>query len=153
VPYLVRDDGVGLEESAVICRYLDHLDGTPCFDLPAGDAGWQALRLGALASSLLDGLSVWGREVRRPRNEQSPTVIGHEAGRARRLVDLWETEIDHSLMRGALTLAQITLACALGLEARNPDFGWRSGHPKLAAWFEPIAARPAFVATAPAARR
>ena len=153
VPFLLRDDGVGLEESAVVCRYLDHLDGTPRFDLPAGDAGWQALRLGALATSLLDGLSVWLREVTRPRNEQSPTVIGHETERARRLVDLWETEIDHPLMRGALNLPQITLACALGLEARNPDFHWRPGHPKLGAWFEPIAARPSFAATAPPAGR
>ena len=37
VPYLLRDDGVGLEESAVICRYLDHLGGGPEFDLPADD--------------------------------------------------------------------------------------------------------------------
>src|ERR1700761_6780615 len=49
VPCLVRDDGVGLEESAAICRYLDHLDGCPAFDLPAGDAGWEALRLLGLA--------------------------------------------------------------------------------------------------------
>ena len=34
VPYLIRDDGVGLEESAVICAWLDHLDGKPAFDLP-----------------------------------------------------------------------------------------------------------------------
>jgi len=27
VPYLIRDDGVGLEESAVICAHLDHVDG------------------------------------------------------------------------------------------------------------------------------
>ena len=27
VPYLVRDDGVGMEESALICSYLDHLEG------------------------------------------------------------------------------------------------------------------------------
>jgi hypothetical protein len=33
---------------------------------------------GALASSLMDGLSVWLREARRPRNEQSPSVIRHE---------------------------------------------------------------------------
>jgi hypothetical protein len=42
----VRDDGVGLEESAVVCRYLDHLDGNPEFDLPEGEKGWEALRLG-----------------------------------------------------------------------------------------------------------
>jgi len=33
VPYLVRDDGVGLEESALICSYLDRLDGKPVFEL------------------------------------------------------------------------------------------------------------------------
>src|SRR6201986_1050916 len=49
VPYLVRDDGVGLEESAVICRYLDHLSGVPEFDPPTGEDGWEASRLGALA--------------------------------------------------------------------------------------------------------
>src|SRR6478672_3839631 len=32
VPYLVRDDGVSLEESAVICAWLDHLQGEPMFD-------------------------------------------------------------------------------------------------------------------------
>ena len=36
VPYLVRDDGVGMEESALICDYLDGLDGEPRFGLPAG---------------------------------------------------------------------------------------------------------------------
>src|SRR5262245_27258500 len=49
VPYLVRDDGVGLEESAVICAYLDQFDGNPAFDLPAGDQAWEARRLEGLA--------------------------------------------------------------------------------------------------------
>src|SRR5437773_12286563 len=49
VPYLIRDDGVGLEESAVICAYLDHLEGSPVFDLPPDDQGWEARRLEALA--------------------------------------------------------------------------------------------------------
>src|SRR5262245_50366886 len=53
VPYLVRDDGVGLEESSVICAWLDHLDGKPVFDLPAGAAAWEARRLEALARSML----------------------------------------------------------------------------------------------------
>ena len=149
VPYLLRDDGVGLEESSVICAHLDRLDGRPAFDLPAGDLAWEARRLEALARSLLDGLAVWSREILRPRNEQSPTVIQHEKQRAERMADLWETEIGHPLMRGALNLAQITLACALGLEARIPDFLWRPGHPKLGDWFGPIAARPSFAATAP----
>lgn len=149
VPYLVRDDGVGMEESALICSYLDHLGDAPALDLPGGDQALEARRLEALARSVLDGLSVWGREILRPENERSPGVIQHETARAQRMTDLWEREIDHPLMHGALNMVQITLACALGLEARNPGFLWRPRRPKLSAWFEQIAARPSFTATAP----
>lgn len=149
VPYLVRDDGAGMEESALICEYLDQLDGKPNFGLPAGNDAWEARRLEALARSMMDGLQVWLREILRPENERSPGVIRHEADRAQRMANAWEREMDHALMRGALNMVQITLACALGVEARNPDFHWRAQHPKLAAWFDKIAARPSFTATAP----
>jgi glutathione S-transferase len=146
VPYLVRDDGVGMEESALICAYLDRLDGAPKFELPQG---WEPRRLEALARSMLDGLAVWGRELTRPPSERSPSLIQHEAERVRRMVDLWEREADHPLLRGPLNMVHITLACGLGMAIRNPDFQWRPGHPKLCAWLEPLAARPSFAATAP----
>ena len=146
VPYLVRDDGVGMEESALICDYLDHLDGQPTLSLPAG---WEARRLDALARSLVDGVSVWNRELARPENERSPTVIRHETERARRLIDVWEREIGHPVMQGPLNLLQIMLGCALGLEARNAGFQWQAGHPKLVDWYARIAARPSFAATVP----
>ena len=149
VPYLVRDDGVGMEESALIWDFLDRLDGKPALGLPAGAPAWEAQRLEALARSLIDGLSVWNRELARPVNERSPTVIDHEARRAARLLDLWEKEIDGPVMQGALNRVQATLACALGLDARIPDFRWRAGRPKLGAWFDRFAARPSFAATAP----
>jgi glutathione S-transferase len=147
VPYLVRD-GVGMEESALICDYLDRIDGTPTLALPGE---WEPRRLEALARSLLDGLSVWGREILRPESERSPGVIEHEKERARRLTDAWETQIESPLLRGRLNMIQLTLACALGLEARNPGFRWRAGHPELSEWFDVLAARPAFAATVPPA--
>ena len=98
----------------------------------------------------MDGLQVWLREILRPENERSPGVIRHEADRAARLLAHWEREIAHPYMNGPLNMAQLTLACALGVEARNPDFHWRGEHPKLAAWLDKIAARPSFTATAPA---
>ena len=149
VPFLTRDDGPGLQESFVICRYLDHLDGAPDFDLPHGGDLWEALRLGALATSLLDGLSVWLREERRPVSEQSPPIIRHETDRAARLADAWEAEIDHPLMQGPLNLPQITLACALGLEARIPGFRWRDAHPALRNWSDRLTGRPSVAQTRP----
>ena len=101
----------------------------------------------------MDGLSVWVREILRPEDERSPGVIRHEADRASRMADLWDVEIDHPWMRGALNLAQITLGCALGLKTRNPDINWRPGRTKLSDWFDRIAARPSFAATAPPAGR
>ena len=146
VPYLVRDDGVGMEESELICAWL----GQPDFAIPAPDA-WEERRLYGFARSMVDGISVWNRELARPENERSPTVIRHEMTRAQRMAFLWEREIVSPLMHGPFNLLHLTLACCLGLEARNPDFRWRDGNPKLAAWFDPIAKRPSFVATAPTA--
>ena len=83
----MRDDGVGLEESAVICAWLDRARGEPMFDLPPGDAAWEAMRLDALARSMMDGLSVWVREILRPEGERSPSVIRHETERASRMAD------------------------------------------------------------------
>lgn len=151
VPYLVREDGVGLEESALICAYLDQLDGPPVLAEPDGDRSWELRRLEAMARSMLDGISVWGRELLRPEAERSPGVIEHEKARARRLVGAWEAQITAPLMCGPLNMAQLTLACTLGLEARHPDFRWRNAHPKLGEWFDRFAARPSFVATAPPA--
>jgi glutathione S-transferase len=152
VPYLVRDDGPAFEESALICAYFDSLDGKPMFALPTGNEGWEARRLEGLARSMLDGLAVWSRELRRPPDERSPTIIDHESARAMRMADLWEGEIGHRLMNVTLNMAQITLACALGYGSRNPGFVWRPGHTKLCAWYDRIASRPSLAATAPPAR-
>lgn len=149
VPYLICNDGIALEESQVICAYLDHLDGSPELDHAPGDQGWESRRLEALARSLMDGLCVWGRELNRPEYERSPTVIEHERARMRRMTDLWEHEIVHPQMSGQLSMAQITLICSLQLERRNPGIKWRSGHPKLSAWSERLGKRTSINETLP----
>ncbi len=142
VPYLVLDDGTGIEESHLIIRYLDHYDGHPVFDYPDGDDGWALRRLEARARSLIDGLSVWVRELARPEEDRSATIIAHEKERARRLTTWWDREIGHALMNGPLNIAQITLICALKLEERGIDFVWREQCPALAQWAGRIAALP-----------
>ncbi len=149
VPYLVREDGVGLEDSAVICKFLDQFNDPQHFDLPPGEEAWEALRLGALAGSLLDGVSVWVRELRRPVDERSPTILAHELSRSERLIELWEDEIDLPLLHGKLTMAQIALITGLQMELQIPDFKWRRGHPKLSDWADRMAERPSVAATMP----
>lgn len=121
VPCLVRDDGVALEESEHICAYLDHVAGTSIWAVPDDDEGWELRRLTALARSLSDGVSVWLREKLRPDADRSAMIMEYERHRAGRLVAAWEHEIDAPLMQGPINRAQITLACALGLETSLPE--------------------------------
>ena len=151
VPHLVCDDGLALEDSALICAYLDHLEGQPSFALPTGAPGLEARRLEALVRSTLDGLAVLGREKWRPANEQSPKIVLHETERAKRLLNVWEQQIDHPLFQGQLNMVQIVFGCTLGFADLIPDFSWRSTYPKLNSWFDAISARPSFVETRPPA--
>jgi glutathione S-transferase len=149
VPHLVCADGLALEDSALICSYLDHLEGRPSFALPAGGQGFEARRLEALVRSTLDGLAVLGREKWRPANEQSPKIVLHETERAKRLLNLWEQQIDHPLFQGQLNMVQIVFGCTLGFADLIPEFSWRTTHPKLHSWFEAMSARPSFLETKP----
>ena len=149
VPYLVCDDGLGLEDSALICSYLDNLDGKPMFALPAGAQGFELRRLEALVRSMLDGMAVLGREKWRPVNEQSPKIVLHETDRAKRLLTLWERGIDDPVFNGPLNMVQIVMSCTLGFADLIPEFEWRTGHPRLDAWFKRISERDSFVETAP----
>lgn len=153
VPYLLTDDGVGLEDSELICAYLDHLDGAPAFEPPEGDAIWEFRRLETRARSMLDGLAVWGRELYRPEDERSPTTLAHEQARSLRMADFWEGEISHALMQGPFNRIQMTLAAALAYERSIEAFDWRPGRPQLAAWADRIAARPSLAATLAPLRR
>src|ERR1700731_1143421 len=91
VPYLVDDTGVGMEDSQLICAYLDRLDGKPRFHGTRGDSDWAHRRLEFAARSMCDGIAVWGREMVRPANERSPTTLAHEAARTQRMADFFES--------------------------------------------------------------
>ncbi len=152
VPYLERDDGPdpgpGIEDSGLICRYLDHLDGQPRLHLPPEISNWDYGRLDATARSMLDGLAVYVREVRRPTSEQSPTIVAHEIERAGRLAAQWNGLVAHPLMQGPINLAQIVLYVALDICHGRQVHDWRSGNPALRTWFERLSDHPAIAATA-----
>ena len=151
VPHLVCDNGLALEDSALICSYLDHLEGNPSFAVPADEPGLEVRRLEALVRSTLDGLAVLGREKGRPANEQSPKIVLHETDRAKRLLNLWEQQINHSLFQGPLNMVQIVFGCTLGYADLISEFPWRHAHPKLNSWFGAMSARPSFLETKPPA--
>ena len=100
VRYLIDDTGVGMEDSQLICAYLDSLDGKPRFHKPLSGADWAYLRLEFMARSMCDGISVWSREMHRPASERSPTVLAHEVARSQRMADVFEGHVSDPLMQG-----------------------------------------------------
>ena len=149
VPYLVHDDGVGMEDSQLICAYLDGLDGEPWLHRAEVTADLTYRRLEATARSMCDGIAVWVREMRRPENERSPTVLAHEAARAQRLADFFETKAQEALLQGPPTMAHLILV--VGLEdSRNRGSGdLTRDRRQLADWLRRVADRPSIRATAP----
>jgi glutathione S-transferase len=101
VPYLVDEAGVGMEDSQLICAYLDSLDGKPRFHHAHHASDWAYRRLEASARSMCDGISVWVREMLRPENERSPTALAHEVARARRMANYFEARASDPLGIGA----------------------------------------------------
>ena len=153
VPYLLRDDGIGMEDSRLIAAYLDSLDGNPSIVAAFDHEDWEYGRLESYARSMVDGISVWVREMRRPENERSPTIQAHEATRAGRLADFWENEINAPLMNGPLNLAQLLLISGIDFAAYGRMGDYTEGRPQLAGWAARMRQRPSLAATAPARDR
>jgi len=149
VPYLIDDAGVGMEDSQLICDYLDSLDGKPRFHKPTLNPDWAYLRLEFMARSMCDGISVWTREMARPTNERSPAVLAHEVARSHRMADVFEGYISDPLMQGAPCMAHFILAVALerGRHCGLDDL--TGGRPQLAKWMRSMSDLPSMRRTAP----
>jgi glutathione S-transferase len=149
VPYLVDDTGLGMEDSQLICAYLDGLDGKPRFhDAPrASDRAY--LRLEFAARSMCDGIAVWGREMARPENERSPTTLAHESARALRMADFFEERVTDPLLQGSPGMAHLILAVAVETARKRGLGDLTAGRPRLANWMRAISSLPSMQKTAP----
>jgi glutathione S-transferase len=149
VPYLVDDAGLGMEDSQLICAYLDGLDGKPRFHNPSHASDWAYLRLEFAARSLCDGIAVWGREMARPENERSPTTLAHEAARAQRMADFFEDRVTAPLMQGSTYMAHLILAAAIEMGRKRGLGDLTTGRPRLASWMRRISDLPSMQRTVP----
>ena len=136
VPFLLLSNGFGLEDTPAIVDYLDALQKPYLFLHGMDRKNWEYRRLEATSKAMLDGLAVWVREVRRPNDEQSPTVINHELHRAERLSDFFNDLTSNPVFSEEMNLAQLYLFAALDLERRIPEFQWRTRNGELSNWFE-----------------
>lgn len=149
VPYLIDNDGIGTEDSQLICYYLDGLDGKPRFHQPLRDSDWAYRRLEATARGFCEGIAVWIRETHRPENERSLTLLAHEVARAARLADVFEAEVKRPLLQEQPCMAHLLLAVSLEVARARGLGDLTNTRPALAAWLRPISEMPSFRATAP----
>jgi glutathione S-transferase len=149
IPALTTDDGQVLFDSPVICEYLDHAAGGGKLFPAPGPARWTALRQQALGDGILDALILCRYEIAaRPEEKRYTGWTDAQLRKAHQGLAALENE---SL--GALaTIGDVTAACTLGyLDFRFPNDGWRTRHPKLAAWYASVEQRPSMQATKPSA--
>jgi glutathione S-transferase len=149
IPCLVTDEGAVLYDSRVICEYLDGLHGGRKMFPPSGRPRWTALRRQATGDGILDAAVLTRYETfLRPQERRWPEWIDAQKQKFRRALDALEGEAEG--FGDAVDIGTITIGCALGyLDFRYQDENWRANRPRLAAWFERFAQRPAMARTAP----
>ena len=145
IPSLIRPEGPVLYDSRVITRYLDARIDTSLY--PEAEL-WEVLTLEATGDSMMDSAVSISYESRlRPEhlisvdwmNAQWTKIIGG----CDALQSNWMSQLN-----GPLTMAHISVACALGyLDLRHDARNWRQGHEVLAEWFATFAKRDSMIET------
>lgn len=152
VPVWITDDGTRLQDSNVICGYLndEHAGGRL---LPArGSARWRDLTL----ISLADGMTEAGMLARRERNRAAGSdeqFIAQELGKLSRGLDQLADHADRGDVgenAEGLGLAATAVACSLGwIELRFGRQFIAEGRAPLARWLEAVTRRDSLMRTQP----
>ena len=147
VPTLIAEDGQPLNDSPVICDYVDRLGGGDRL-LPQDDANWlRVKRLETLGNQALEMGVKLVLEKRRPEHERSAMWIERWTNNMGRALDALEAE---DLSADRIDLGSITAAIAVTwIGFRHPDYDWKTGRPKLVAFQTAMEARDSFKDTYP----
>ncbi|MGI9477361.1 MAG: glutathione S-transferase family protein [Hyphomicrobiaceae bacterium] len=151
VPYLGLDDGRGIEDSQLICAYFDAIGNGPPLAWDYHSPTWEYTRLLGLARSTMEGISVLAREIRRPEEDRSASILAHEKARNTRQTDLWETLVDHPLMQGRINMVQLIIYCGFDALTLYTLADSTPERPALQAWRKELSKRPSLAATVPPA--
>jgi len=92
---------------------------------------------------------IWdGKSALRPEPLHWPEWISGQRAKVAEVLDVLERDAD--ALAGELCIGRITIGCALGyLDFRFADDAWRSGRPRLEAWFAEFSARASYQETKP----
>lgn len=148
VPTLVLDDGTPLYGGPVIYEYFDSLhDGPKMFPPPDTMERFIALRRLTLGDNIFDITNLRNIETDRPPEHVSQKNLTRVDNQIRRAIDRANDEADTFT---GFTIGLISIACGLHYQDWHRGLGadlkdWRTGRPKLVAWFDRFTDRPSFV--------
>ena len=150
VPVLFIGPEQAFYDSRVICAYLDGVKDEPALVPQAGMERMAVLRMEALADGMSD-VAVATFFARKDNGDNPDTPeIERQLGKIAAALKVMEGEVSN--FEGKLNLGTIAYSASLAyLDLRYSELQWRQQVPRLAAWFETIAERPAMLTTAPPA--
>lgn len=147
VPALIAEDGLPINDSPVICEYLDALGDGPRLLPVDGPERLRVRRLETLGNQALEMGVKLVLEKRRPESERSPSWIARWTGNMGRALDALETARPDP---ERLDMGVITAGVAVTwIGFRHPGFDLAAGRPGLVALQAALEQRPAFIATRP----
>ena len=147
IPTLIAEDGLPLNDSPVICEYLDALGAGPRLLPEGGPERLRVRRLETLADGVLEMGVKLVLEKRRPEHERSPSWIERWTVNMGRGLDALEAAGPDA---GRLDIGVITAGVAVTwIGFRHPDYDLATGRPGLIALQAALEARPSFMETRP----
>lgn len=149
VPTLIAGDGLPVNDSPLICDWLDEIGGGPRLCPPSGPERLRVKRLETLGNAALEMGVKLVLEKRRPEAERSPSWIARWTAGMARTLDALEAALPDGEPEPDIALITAAVA-ATWIGFRHPDFDWRVGRPRLGALRDRLEARPSFRDTAPA---
>jgi len=148
VPVLETDHAHALHDSRVIVEYLCHVAGNSDIIPDDGVKRFQVLTLQALGQGLAEAAVGFRYETAtRPKGLQWAEWMERTKLRINAVFD--DLEANWQGYLGHVNAGSITVAVVLAyIDFRMPEFNWRKGRPKLAAFHETFSKRDSMVKTA-----
>jgi glutathione S-transferase len=145
IPVLLLRQEQALQDSRVICEYLNHFAAGPFF--PDGNARFLSLQCQALADGLLDAALTIRYQLGFCENPWMQLI---EKQRVRKQQALQALEDTFDEWKEDFTVGEVAIACALGyLDFRFAEWNWRQRYPRVADWFTGMSARQSLADTVP----
>jgi glutathione S-transferase len=148
VPSLIAEDDLPINDSPIICEYLDMVGSGPRLTPESGPERLRVRRIEATADALLEMGVKLVLEKRRHESERSPSWMERWTAHMHRALDTLEAA---NLSAEDFHIGTLTAGTALTwISFRHPDFDWTTGRPSLVALQAALEARPSFAETRPA---